>query len=94
MVSNKLAYILGSLPQEVGIGSPRRFRQRQTKKLANPKNRSASTKGWVVCLLKGNGSCLLVSVVEGKMAAAPAVGTDGSAAAAVDHGCLLVIVWL
>jgi hypothetical protein len=45
--------------------------------------------------LKGNGSCLLVSVVEGKMAAAPAVGTDGSAAeAAVDHGCLLVIVWL
>lgn len=29
------------------------------------------------------------------MAAAPAVGTDGSAAeAAVDHGCLLVIVWL
>jgi len=47
-------------------------------------------------LLKGNGSCLLVSVVEGKMAAAPAVGTDGSAAAAaaVDHGCLLVIVWL
>jgi hypothetical protein len=41
---------------------------------------------------------LLVSVAEGKMAvvaaaAAPAVGTDGSAAVA-DHGCLLVIVWL
>ncbi len=49
-------------------------------------------------LLKGNGCCLLVRVAEGKMAvaaaAAPAVGTDGSAAAAVaDHGCLLVIVW-
>lgn len=27
-------------------------------------------------------------------AAPPAVGTDGSAAAAADHGCLLVIVWL
>ncbi len=65
--------------------------------LANPKNRSASTKwrrGWVFvegkwqlfdsqCCRRENGSI------------APAVGTDGSAAvAAADHGCLLVVVWL
>jgi hypothetical protein len=68
--------------------------------MANPKNRSASTKcgGGGVCW-REMAAVLLVSVAEGKMAvvaaaaAPPAVGTDGSAAVA-DHGCLLVIVWL
>ncbi len=82
--------------KEVQAAAAASLRKTQIFFLANPKNRSASTK-LGGCLLKGNGSCLLVRVAEGKMAAVavPAVGTDGSAAAAAaDHGCLLVIVWL